>query len=211
MSRTQAEEKALEAEKKSLAKSFMFSLVNMVVDKYSNLSSINMIPSSIAHTISEKDMTGIDALLKESHKVVSFKEEEEGISIRLCFNSLISVANKPDSNQERRKILVTYLQNGAGSLCMHDLFSISKTQIVSLRKQYNIITSSSGRQDCEELELAKRLYDELKRTPDSLKEDLLYISKEYKIPLNTVWHAVRGNKTASKSKSEKNKGLTYVK
>lgn len=200
MKKTIAEQRAFDLEVRVLSKSILHSLINISVQKFTTYSNANLLPVNLTLDICTKNLSGIDELLKDSHKIISIEQDKDSINFSLSYEELSKTIKKANKALFHRELLITYLTKGASSYCMHDLFCISKSQCVSLRKQYNLKANSCGRQDLGELELAKELYDNLNSTPENLKQDILDISVKHNISLNTVWHAIRSQPQKCKEK-----------
>ena len=188
-------------DQKALSKTILHSLVNIVVQQHNAYKPIALVPGYLAQEISTMSLSGIDALINGGHKAVSLYADITGLSVHISFNEINQIINSVEEINNQRELLLLYLQKGASSYCLHDLFNISKIQTVSIRKQYAIKVTCCGRQDLEEVDKAQLRYKESKT--DNLKQDLLRISEELSIPLNTVWNAVRGQNSSAKSEKRK--------
>ncbi|RBW47296.1 hypothetical protein DS885_03880 [Psychromonas sp. B3M02] len=189
MERTILDEKILFSEQKVLAKTVIHSLVNMIVQQHNSFKQSSLIPPTLARDISSTDLMGIDSLIKDSHRIIQFHGDESSVSMTISFEEIGRILLNLHTSRTQREELLLYLRKGASSFCLHDIFKISKTQTAALRKQYEINITTKGRQDLEDIDSASLRYQETKT--DNLKHDLLRISTELNIPLNTVWHAVR--------------------
>ncbi|MET1256929.1 STY4526/YPO1902 family pathogenicity island replication protein [Aliikangiella maris] len=200
---SQLDERSFQKEQRILSSTLMHSLVNLTVKQHNDLQSINCIPNHLAVEISEAGFSGVDSLIRDAHQLMEFEKHDDRLTIELSFVKIEKLMKSIEQVQKQKALLIEYLQKGASTSCLHDLFHISKIQVVRLRKTYRVTTSASGRQDSENLFEAKIEYDRISTKNSDLKSDLLTVSKNLNIPLNTVWHAVRNPDYAEEVGGEK--------
>ena len=181
----------LHNEKVTLSKSIVHSMLNMTVQQHNAFKSGNLFPSELAVEISNTNLSGIDAIIRDSHQIMDFIDSEDGLIIKLSYKKLQRLLFSSNNINSHRELLIEFLNKGASTICLHDLFNMSKAQVVSLRKHHSITISSGGRPDAEEIYEAKYQFDKIHTDPSKLRTDLLKVSEENSIPLNTVWLSVR--------------------
>jgi hypothetical protein len=163
----------------------------MTVQQHNAFKSGNLFPSELAVEISNTNLSGIDAIIRDSHQIMDFIDSEDGLIIKLSYKKLQRLLFSSNNINSHRELLIEFLNKGASTICLHDLFNMSKAQVVSLRKHHSITISSGGRPDAEEIYEAKYQFDKIHTDPSKLRTDLLKVSEENSIPLNTVWLSVR--------------------
>lgn len=199
----------LHNETKTLSKSIIHSMLNMTVQQHNSFKSGNLFPSHLAVKISNTNLSGIDAIIRDSHQIISFEDGVDELVMKVSYKKLNRLLFTINEIQTQRNLLIEFLNKGASTLCLHDLFNLSKAQVVSLRKHHSITISSGGRPDETATYEAKYQFDLIHNDPSRLKQDLLEVSKTHSIPLNTVWLSVR---TPEQQDSEKNvNGGRYAK
>lgn len=181
----------LHNEKVTLSKSILHSMVNMTVQQHNAFKSGNLFPSPLAVEISNTNLSGIDAIIRDSHQVMEFEDSKDGLIMKLSYVKLKNLLFSTNNINSHRELLIEFLNKGASTVCLHDLFNMSKAQVVSLRKHHSITISSGGRPDAEEIYEARYQFDKIHTDPSKLRSDLLRVSEENSIPLNTVWLSVR--------------------
>lgn len=192
----------LHNEKVTLSKSIVHSMLNMTVQQHNAFKSGNLFPSPLAVQISNTNLSGIDTIIRDSHQLMSFEDCSDGLIMKISYKKLKQLLFSIADISQNRDRLLEFLTKGASTVCLHDLFNLSKAQVVSLRKLHSITISSGGRPDVEEIYEAKYQFDKIHNNPSNLKSDLLKVSEQFSIPLNTVWLAVR---TPTQQGSEKKK------
>jgi len=198
----------LHNEKVTLSKSILHSMLNMTVQQHNAFKSGNLLPSELAVEISNTNLSGIDAIIRDSHHVMEFEEGADGLIMKLSYKKLQNLLFSSNNINTHRELLIEFLNKGASTICLHDLFNMSKAQVVSLRKHHSITISSGGRPDAEEIYEAKYQFDKIHTDPSKLRTDLLKVSEEHSIPLNTVWLSVRA---PEKQNTEKKVGVVHAK
>lgn len=190
-------------EKVSLSKSIIHSMVNLTVQQHNAFKSGNLFPSALAVEISNTNLSGIDAIIRDSSSLMTFEDSSDGLTINISYKKIRDLLFSISDIDQHRELLTKFLNKGAGSMCLHDLFSLSKAQVVSLRKHHGITISSGGRPDIEEVYEAKYQFDLIHKDPSNLRSDLLKISEQFSIPLNTVWLSVRTPNQQCSDKTKK--------
>lgn len=179
-------------EQRTLSREIVTKILDMTARQHSTMRSSQLLPQEMALKVASSDYYSINTIINESARLVEFDESDKGLTIRLSFDKIEETLARIEKVEiPSRQLLETFLKKGASSFCMHDLFSISKAQFVTLRKQHDIKISSAGCMSEEELYEAKINYEEINRGVNNLKEDLLTVSQNTGVSLNTVWHAVR--------------------
>ncbi len=181
----------LHNEKVSLSKSILNSMLNTTVQHHNAFKSNNLFPPELAVQISNTNLSGIDSIIKHAHQLMTFEECEDGMMMKLSYKKMRHLLSSINEIEADREMLIKYLKKGAGSHCLYDLYNLNKNQVVRIRKHYEITISSGGRPDVEELYEAKYQFEKIHTNPSNLKIDLLKVSEEFSIPLNTVWLSVR--------------------
>jgi len=181
----------LHNEKVVLSKSIIHSMLNMTVQQHNAFKSGNLFPSQLAVKISNTNLSGIDAIIRDSHQLITFEDGNDELVMKVSYKKLQRLLFSITDIEVQRNLLIEFLNKGASSICLHDLFNLSKAQVVGLRKHHSITISSGGRPDAEEIYEAKYQFDKIHTDSGNLKKDLLAVSKTHSIPLNTVWLSVR--------------------
>ena len=181
----------LHKEKVTLSKSILHSMLNLTVQQHNAFKSGNLFPSELAVEISNTNLSGIDAIIRDSHQIMEFEDGEDGLTMKLSYKKLQNLLFSSNNINSHRELLIEFLNKGASTICLHDLFNMSKAQVVSLRKHHSITISSGGRPDAEETYEARYQFDKIHTDPSKLRTDLLKVSEQHSIPLNTVWLSVR--------------------
>lgn len=179
-------------EQQALSREIVTKLLDMTARQHSTMRSSQLLPQEMALQVASSDYYSINTIINESARLVEFNGSENGLTIHLSFDKIKETLARIEKVEiPSRLLLETYLKKGASSFCMHDLFSISKAQFVTLRKQHKIKISSAGCMSEGELYEAKINYEKVNRGASFLKQDLLDVSENTGVSLNTVWHAVR--------------------
>lgn len=169
-----------------------------LAQKQNRLHSIDFLENDTAENLSTLNTSHIEKILHFSNRIISITSNEDAVNISISTNNLEKVSKNIKDLDLKNEMVMKYIRLGVTSYCVHDLFNISKTKFVHLRKMYNISESSHGRYKYDLVDNAREEYKKITQNlrPEEINniEIFLRISEEQNIPLNTVWWSVRVNK-----------------